>query len=188
MSIAAIVTNNALAPKASAVINKKWQKPVEGFLMINVDGSFDETRGIGSTGAVIRDTSGSFIAASYSYISHVLDATMAEASALRDGLLLAQQIDCTRVQIQADCSEVVDIMRDGGFSATASAVIFEECNHLWEEFVEISISHCHREGNQVAHELARQARLERNSCVWIDDPPAFVRHLLVNDVTILSHQ
>ena len=41
---------------------------------------------------------------------------------------------------------------------------------------------------QVAHELARQARLERNSCVWIDDPPAFVRHLLVNDVTILSDQ
>ena len=43
MSIAAIATNNALAPKASAVINKKWQKPVEGFLMINVDGCFDET-------------------------------------------------------------------------------------------------------------------------------------------------
>ena len=86
----------------------------------------------------------------------------------------------------------------GGFSATASAAIFEECNHLWEEFVEISISHCHREGNQVAHELARKARLEGNSfflrkiegnsCVWIDDPPASVRQLLVNDVTILSDQ
>ena len=54
--------------------------------------------------------------------------------------------------------------------------------------MEISISHCHREGNQVAHELARQARLEKNSYVWKDDPPAFVRHLLVNDVTILSDQ
>ena len=41
---------------------------------------------------------------------------------------------------------------------------------------------------QVAHELARQARLEKNSYVWKDDPPAFVRHLLVNDVTILSDQ
>ena len=60
--------------------------------MINVDGSFVETTGDGSTGAVIRDASGGFIAASYSYIFHVLDATMAEASALRDGLLLAQQI------------------------------------------------------------------------------------------------
>ena len=156
--------------------------------MINVDGSFDETRGIGSTGAVIRDTSGSFIAASYSYISHVLDATMAEASALRDGLLLAQQIGCSHVQIQADCSKVVNTMFDGSFLATTSAAIFEECNHLWEEFTTISITHCHRESNQVAHELARQARLERNSCIWIDDPPASVRQLLINDITILSDQ
>ena len=60
--------------------------------MINVDESFVETTGDGSTGAVIRDASGGFIAASYSYIFHVLDATMAEASALRDGLLLAHHI------------------------------------------------------------------------------------------------
>ena len=113
---------------------------------------------------------------------------MAEASALRDALLLAQQIGCSRVQIQADCSEVVDTMLDGGFSATASAAIFEECNHLWEEFAAISITHCHKKSNQVAHELARQARLERNSCIWIDDPPASVRQLLVNDITILSDQ
>jgi hypothetical protein len=32
---------------------------------------------------------GGFIAASHSYISHVVDAGMAEATALKDGLLLA---------------------------------------------------------------------------------------------------
>jgi hypothetical protein len=53
---------------------------------------------------------------------------MAEASALRDGLLLAQQIGSNRrVQIQADCMEVVDTMLGGGFSATASAAICDEC-------------------------------------------------------------
>jgi hypothetical protein len=71
MSIAAISTNYALAPKISTVANNTWKKPAEGFLMINVDGSFEEIKGVGSTGAVIRDSSGGFIAASYSYISHV---------------------------------------------------------------------------------------------------------------------
>ena len=127
ISIAAITKNYALAPKTSNVINNKWRKPAKGFLMINVDGSFVETTGDGSTGAVIRDASGGFIAASYSYISHVLDATMAEAFALIDGLLLAQQIG-SNLQIQADCIEVVDTMLDGGFSATASAAIYEDCN------------------------------------------------------------
>jgi hypothetical protein len=78
-----------LASKKTAEINKGWRKPSEGILMINVDASFDETKGAGSTGAVIRDSMGGFIAASHSYISHVVDAGMAEATALKDGLLLA---------------------------------------------------------------------------------------------------
>ena len=90
MSIAAITTNYALASKDLTMINNKWKKLAEGFLMINVDGSFVETTGDGSTGAIIRDASGGFIAASYSHISHVLDTTMAEDFALRDGFVLAQ--------------------------------------------------------------------------------------------------
>ena len=70
ISIAAITTNYALAPKASNVINNKWKKPAKGFFMINVDGSFAEITGDGSTVVVIRDALGGFIAASYSYISH----------------------------------------------------------------------------------------------------------------------
>ena len=70
ISIAAITKNYALAPKTSNVINNKWRKPAKGFLMINVDGSFAEITGDGSTGVVIRDALGGFIAASYSYISH----------------------------------------------------------------------------------------------------------------------
>jgi ribonuclease HI len=87
-----------------------------------------------------------------------LDAPSAEAAALRDGLLLAQQIGCNCVEIQSDCMEVVQTMHDGGFSATAA-------------FGEISISHCNRSRNPVAHELARQALLEKSSQVWVDDPP-----------------
>ena len=179
MSIAAITTNYALASKDLTMINNKWKKLAEGFLMINVDGSFVETTGDGSTGAIIRDASGGFIAASYSHISHVLEATMAEAFALRDGFVLAQQIGSNRVQIQAGCMDVVDTMLDGGFSATPSAAIYEECNQLRKDFVVISITHCNRDSNSVAHELARQALLEKSSCVWLDDPrsPASIRQL-----------
>jgi hypothetical protein len=38
-----------------------------------------------------------------SYIPHVVDVAMAEAAALRDGILLAQQIGCSRVEFQSDC-------------------------------------------------------------------------------------
>jgi len=86
-----------------------------------VDASYNSDRGTGSTGAIIRDSSGSFIAASLCFIEHVVDASMAEVIALREGLLLAQQIGCSRLMIQSDCLEVVETMKQDGLTATASA-------------------------------------------------------------------
>ena len=45
VSIAAISTNYALAIKKTAVVNKNWKRPAEGFQMINVDTSYDATKG-----------------------------------------------------------------------------------------------------------------------------------------------
>jgi hypothetical protein len=64
-------------------------------------------------------------------------------------------------------------MLGGGFSATASAAIYDEICLLWKDFAAISISHCNRKSNSVAHELARHVMVDKNSHVWIDDP----RHL-----------
>ena len=158
--------------------------------MINIDGSYHENKGEGSTGAVIRDSAGTFVAAAHSFIPHALDAATSEAAALRDGLLLvlAQLIGCTRVEIQSDSVEVVQTMIESGFSATAAVSIFDEIAVLWKEFREISISHYNREVNIVARELARQAFVQHNSQVWIDDPPSFIFHHLVNNVSILVNQ
>ena len=48
-----------------------------------------------------------------------MDAAMAEVIALREGLLLVQNIGCTQLLIQSDCVEVVETMMQDGFSATA---------------------------------------------------------------------
>ena len=56
------------------------------------------------------------------------------------------------------------------------------------DFAAISISHCNRDCNLVAHELARQALLDKSSFVWVDDPPNSILQLLVDDVAILSNQ
>ena len=67
-------------------------------LLINVDVSFRPENGSGSTDAVIRDSSGSFIAASHSYFEHVVDAPSAEVMAVKDGLLLVQHIGCNGIR------------------------------------------------------------------------------------------
>ena len=106
---------------------------------------------------IIRDSLGGVIAATHCFISHVVDAPMAEAYALKEGLMRAQHIGYNRLIIQSNCMEVVETMKDGGFSGTFAAVVYAECATVWSGFQEISIEHCSRDANQAAHELAKRA-------------------------------
>jgi hypothetical protein len=80
--------------------------------MVNVDAAFDEEEGCGSVGAVIRDSMRGVLVAAHSFVPHLIDAPMAKAYALKEGLMLAQHIGCNRLIIQLDCMEIVDIMKD----------------------------------------------------------------------------
>jgi ATP:corrinoid adenosyltransferase len=111
---------------------------------------------------------------------------MAEAYALKEGLMLAQHIGCNRLIIQSDCMEVVQIMKDGGVSANSAAAIYDDCNIIWSGFHDISIEHCSREANQVTHNLARRAWQYKQNCTWVDEPPSFILDSLTHGVTILN--
>ena len=124
LSIASLAINYLRVTKKSAKVQSGWKKPPEDFVLLNVDASFNHTRSSGSTGAVLRDSAGSFVAATVNCFEHVLDAPMAEAMALREGMALAQMIGCSKLVIHLDCQEVVETMQQGGLSAMASAPIF----------------------------------------------------------------
>jgi hypothetical protein len=186
MSIATLTTNYMLSSKIIVKVRYGWKKPPEGKLMVNVDASFDS--GLGSAGVIIRDAGGGFVAAATKFLSHVVDAQLVEAYAMKEGLLLAQHIVCNSFILQSDCLEVVETMKEGGFSATAAAAIFDECYNLWKDQDAASMEHCDRDANKVAHELAWQAFCTKDSCIWVDNPPSFILNLLVNDVTFLPIQ
>jgi hypothetical protein len=93
---------------------------------------------------------------------------MAEAYAFREGLSLAQHIGIQNFTSQTDCAQMVQTMKDGGFSATSAAAIYDDCNILWSGFGKVLIEFCNREANQVAHELARVSCISDSSCTWVD--------------------
>lgn len=187
-SIVALTTNYKLSLKKTVRIRKGWSSPPEGTLLMNTDAAFDSSLNNGSTGVVIRDDKGGVVAAANHYLNHVVDAQMAEAYALKHGLELAQSLGMNRIQIQTDCLEVVETMKDGGFSANSAAAIYDEVCSTWRDFVDISINHADREANMVAHYLARQAFDFKSSCIWIDECPDFLLGAVARDVTILIHQ
>ena len=188
LSIATLTTNFRRAVKKLSKNSKKedgWKRPPGGEILLNVDASYKPEVGSGSTGAIIRDSSGSFIGARVNFFEHMADAATAEVTALKEGLILAQSLGCNRIRIHADCLEVVETMRQGGFTATISSPIYDDCILMWQDFVSISLDHCNREANCVADILARVALQEKLSCNWVDEPPNFILGALVNDVSMI---
>jgi hypothetical protein len=103
-SILALASNYARAKKhgGGGIARGGWSKPPESKVKLNVDACFDPISGLGGTGAVIRDSHGSFIAGCNRTLPHIADAPTAEAMALRDGLLLAGQIGCNKIIVESD--------------------------------------------------------------------------------------
>ncbi|KQK16265.2 hypothetical protein BRADI_1g27874v3 [Brachypodium distachyon] len=171
-AIAALATNYFRARRQNAGIRRHgWVRPKDDFVKLNVDAAFNADAETGSCYG----------------IENVADAPTAEAIALRDGLLLAGQVGCNRLEINSDCMEVVQTMLDGGKSIGPAAVIYEECSFLVRGFGFVSLNHCPRESNLVAHTLARQA-VDSQRVVWLEDPPNFISSLLVNDVSVFINQ
>jgi ribonuclease HI len=148
-------------------------KPKEDFVKLNVDASFDLDSGTGSTGAILRDDKGLFLAASCFGIPYVSDMSTAEARALRDGLILAGQIGCNRIEVNSDCLDMIEMMRNGGNSFGPVATIYE-CSTLCRNFIIVQFFHCPREANVAADCLARHS----------EESTDFLVSILSNDVSI----
>ncbi|KAK1615246.1 hypothetical protein QYE76_020763 [Lolium multiflorum] len=108
----------------------------------------------------------------------------AEARALKDGLILAGNFGCSRLKVESDCMEVIDVMKNGGNSLGPAAAIYEECSFLCRNFTEVVFGHCPREANRVADLLARNSEGSQ-SVVWVEEPPDYIKCFLADDVTIL---
>jgi ribonuclease HI len=145
-------------------------KAVGGVIKINVDAAFDIDQGKGGVGAIARNSNGAFLAASCKELHFVADPFMAEAFALRDCLSLAQFLGGNKFIIQSDNVQVIEKMLDGGFSATSSASIFDDCRLLSSGFRDITFEHCNREANVVAHELARYNSIQHFDSFGDDNP------------------
>lgn len=92
MGIRAITENYVIASFSNATSKRRgWLRPPKGFVKLNVDASFDQDLLRGTSGTVIRNDEGKFIAEGNWKTDWCADVLTTEALALRHGLSLAQK-------------------------------------------------------------------------------------------------
>jgi transposase len=90
MSILTITANASKSKGKDDPRSERWTRPEPRVLKLNVNASFHVDDHAGAVGAVVRDYEGRLIAASCSLLPHVSSVALAEAHAMKHGLILAE--------------------------------------------------------------------------------------------------
>jgi ribonuclease HI len=185
MSILTITANASKSKVKGEPRSERWTRPEPRFLKLNVDTLFHVEDCTGAVGAVIRDYDGRLVVASCSFLSRVSSVAMAEAHAMKYGLVLAEKLGCNRIIAESDSLETIEACTGEDRWWNESAAIYADCIDTASNIGDVSFKFCPREANQVAHELASYSYSNKISCNWDDDPPSFLLDKLLSDVTIL---
>ncbi|XP_075674920.1 uncharacterized protein LOC142644128 [Castanea sativa] len=159
----------------------RWVPPPPRIHKIIVDGASSELESFSSIGVVIRDYMGQVVAALCKPLKACFFAELTEIMALKQGVLLAQELQLPRVIIKSDSSNAIQAIQD---KATGSS--FE---HLIQGILRASVSfenclfkHLSRNFNTVAHELAQHARRSGTQQLWKGVTPPIVAPFLQSDM------
>ena len=137
--------------RIAATKGRTWSCPPDGVYAGSVDTTLNyDTKPGGSSGIVIRDTTGGFVSARSFKIDYANDVLMVEVMATRDVLWFAEHMGMNRVLLESDSEVVIQTMVKGGFPATNSSTIIYDCNRRANKFDEVKFAHCPREANMAA--------------------------------------
>ena len=141
-----------------------------------------------SIGVIIKDCNGHVVAAlsKYLHLPGRFAADQVEALAMEQGILLAQELQLSRVILESDALAVVQALNDNSTGSELGHIL-QGIQLVRESFEFCSFKHVNRDFNAVAHELAQLARNEESSCLWYGVPPTPAVSVLVhNDLLYLA--
>ena len=109
---------------------------------------------------------------------------------MRDGLLLARDLNVSNLIIEIDAKSVVDLLQTAHMNISSShsySALINDYRYLLLSFEVATIHHGHRESNYCADLLAEVHRL-LEQIVYFVFPPPFVESLLADSLGVSYHR
>ena len=94
------------------------------------------------------------------------------------------ELDITNAVFEGDSKSICRELQDPGPSLALHGHLIQDVKLLSNSFHFVSFSHLRREGNTVAHALARSAISRPSLTVWMEDIPPDIRHLVQADFSL----
>jgi hypothetical protein len=112
---------------------------------------------------------------------------MAQAMAMKNGLILANTLGCNAVVAKSDSLDTIESYLVEQTWWTMPAAIYADCVDLATSIGDVSFKFCPREANKTIHELVRQCFTSKISCNWENEPPNFLLNNFINNIIIVDN-
>ena len=158
-----------------------WKACPSGFFKINVDGATSNDGTNACIRVIVRDCQGLSIVASSEVLQSSYSAEITEAFTLLHGVLLALELKISHAIFEPDALSIIQALNYGDTDGEIG-LILQDSRSYSAYFNWCTFQHLKRDGNKVAHELAKAARLSGLSQFWKGVNPSCVEHLILDDI------
>lgn len=153
----------------------RWKAPAANSVKVNTDAAtFSESRSIG-LGACLRDCNGKMLWALSSQLPGLKAPVVAEALAVREAIKAVSRMRFENVVVESDNQEVVNALAGKGvqWRSELQGIIFD-CLEYGKSMGCWSVQHVRRDGNKVAHGLAKLSSSFNEEMIWYHDFPSSI--------------
>ena len=161
----------------------RWRAPAAKFVKVNFDGAIFGDSSMSGVGVVIRDTNGAVLASCAEKIGHTYKADETEALAALKALTLAHELGFQNVV--GDALGLIQVLKSQEQNLSSWGLLVEDVKVYGVKFRRLLYSHVKRNGNSIAHNLAKHVICILDFQVWMEDVPSYIVPFLHLDVSYL---
>ena len=162
-----------------------WLPPPAGFYKANFDAAYFGNSGIAGIGVVVRDCEGEIIAALSQKILEPYSVDVAETLACRRAVVFARELSLFSIIVEGDNMRIVQAASNKRENLTLFGHVIKEIHDSCSSFTRISFQHVRRDGNKLAHALARRAVRSVDTIVWVEELPTDLEDVFQMDLVDL---
>ena len=134
---------------------------------------------------VVRNCNGEVIASLVLQLEQAFQPLEVEAIAACRAVEFGSEIGVDCAIVEGDSEVLVKALRNTDNGLTPIAPLINDVSLFLSLYSELSYSHIKRDGNKVAHSLARLALITPGCTVWMEDIPSRTLPFIQADLTAL---
>ena len=159
-----------------------WSPPPHPYFKVNFDGAVFKESNSAGIGVVIRDDLGQVMTSMSESVHLPSSVDEVEALTAVRAIYFAQEVGFSSIILEGDSERVIKSLRSEKPSFASFGHLIEDAKVLIESFVNFTVSHVKRQGNSIAHKLARHVS---DFQVWMRGDPSHLNAVIVTDLAPL---